>query len=73
MILSNKTYDLLKLIALLVLPVSELVAAFGHIWGLPHATEITASLVALDAFLGAVVKICSDAYKNYHGEDNDAA
>ena len=66
MILSNKTYDIIKLIALLILPLSELVAALGHIWGLPRAAEITATLVALDAFLGAIVKICSDAYNNKH-------
>lgn len=71
MILTNKTYDILKLIALLILPVSELITALGHIWGLPHAAEITATLVALDAFLGAVVKICSDAYKNCNGDGND--
>ena len=71
MILSNKTYDIIKLIALLILPLSELVAALGHIWGLPHAAEITATLVALDAFLGAIVKICSDAYKNCNGDGND--
>ena len=70
MILQNKTYDALKFIALLVLPLSELIAAFGNIWGLPYAGKITATLVALDAFLGGVVKICSDAYKNYHDDEN---
>ena len=72
MILQNKTYDILKLIALLILPFSELVAALSHIWGWEHGAAITATLVALDAFLGAVVKICSDAYKAQQVQDNVA-
>lgn len=71
MILNNKTYDLLKLVALLILPFSELVAAVGHVWGLPYSAEFVATLVAIDAFLGAVVKICSDAYHNGTGKEND--
>ena len=71
MILQNKTYDILKLIALIILPLSELIAALSNVWGWEHGAAICATLVALDAFLGAVVKICSDAYKNYSGEDND--
>lgn len=70
MIISNKVYDTLKFIALLVLPVSELVAALSHVWGWEHGAAITATLVALDAFLGAVVKICSDAYKAQQVKDN---
>ena len=64
MLMKNKTYDVLKIIALLILPLSELVSAIATIWGLPYGQQITASLVALDAFLGAVVKISSDAYHN---------
>ena len=70
MLMTNKTYDILKLIALLVLPLSELIAAFSNIWGWTHGAAVCASLVAIDAFLGAVVKIASDAYKNYSGEDD---
>lgn len=70
MIISNKSYDTIKLIALLILPLSELVAALSHIWGWQYGAAVTATLVALDAFLGAVVKICSDAYRNRRIDDN---
>lgn len=60
--LSNKTYDILKVIALIVLPVSEFISALGGIWGLPICTELAATLVALDAMLGAILKISSDRY-----------
>lgn len=71
MILKNKTYDILKLIALLILPLSELVAAVAHIWGLPYGAQIVATLVAIDAFLGAVLKISSDAYANRSGDPKE--
>lgn len=69
MIFENKTYDILKLIALLILPLSELVAALAHVWGLPYGSQIVATLVAIDAFLGAIVKISSDAY--HKGDEDD--
>lgn len=67
--MSNKTYDILKVIALLVLPISELISALASIWGLPYGTQIVATLVALDAFLGAVLKVSSDAYAKRQTDD----
>lgn len=66
--MSNRTYDALKIIALLVLPFSELIGSLATIWGLPHGQQIVATLVALDAFLGAVIKLSSD---RYHAEKDD--
>ena len=66
--LSNKAYDLLKLIALIILPLSELVAALSNIWGFAYGPQITATLIALDAFLGAILKVASD---KYHAEDKN--
>lgn len=59
----NKTYDTLKVIALIVLPaLATLYATLGGIWGLPYTQEISATIMAIDTFLGAVLKISSDAY-----------
>jgi len=66
MILQNRTYDILKVIALIILPLSELVAALGSIWGWSYAAQITASLVAIDAFLGSILKISSDIYAKFN-------
>ena len=49
--LSNKTYDTLKTIALIGTPVITFLAALCTIWQVPHCSEITASLAALDALL----------------------
>lgn len=61
--LTNQQYDLLKLFAILILPISEFVSALASIWGLPYGAQIVATLVALDTLLGAVVKVASDNYQ----------
>ena len=63
MTLSNSTYDILKYIALIVLPATAtLYAVIGKIWGLPYVTEIPATIMAVDTFLGALLKISTDNY-----------
>lgn len=61
--MSNKTYDILKNIALYVLPaLATLILALGNIWGIPYAEAIAATITALDTFLGAILKISSNKY-----------
>ena len=74
--MSNSTYDKLKTIALVVVPFIALISTLCNIWEVPHADKITASLVAIDTLLGALVKISSDNYnkrlkeaKNLNGQD----
>lgn len=62
MILQNKTYDILKAIALIILPLADLIAALASIWGLPYGSQIVASLTAFHVFLSAFVKVSSDKY-----------
>lgn len=67
--LSNKLYDILKRIALYVLPaLATLWLTLAKIWGFPYGTEIGATITAVDVFLGAVLGISS---KNYYAEVND--
>lgn len=68
MTMSNKTYDILKYIALVVLPaLATFVIAITGIWGLPYGEAIAATITAIDAFLGALLKISSNKY-NSEGE-----
>ena len=69
MSMSNKVYDVLKVIALIALPLAEFITAIGNIFNLPFCSQIVAVLVAANAFLGAILKVSSD---NYHKEDPDA-
>ena len=61
--MSNKTYDILKNIALIVLPaLATLWLTISKIWGLPYGEEIAATITAVDVFLGALLKISSSIY-----------
>ena len=61
--MSNRTYDILKYIALIVLPaIGTLYFALASIWGLPYGEQIVGTITAVDAFLGAILKISTDNY-----------
>jgi hypothetical protein len=69
--LENKTYDILKYIAQIVLPaIGTLYFALAKIWGLPYGTEIVGTITAIDTFLGAILKISTDNY-NKEGDVNE--
>lgn len=61
--MSNRTYDALKLIALLVLPIGTFLSQFFDIWGLPYGSQIQATFVALDVLCGALVTIAKAQYE----------
>lgn len=61
--LNNKTYDVLKWIAQILLPaVGTLYFALSKVWGLPYDTEVVGTITAIDAFLGAVLGISTSQY-----------
>ena len=61
--MSNKVYDVIIWITLIVLPgVGTLYFAIAGIWGLPFAEEITGTITAVVTFLGAVLGISSYKY-----------
>lgn len=67
--MTNKTYDILKIIALIVLPAAVTCwIAIGNIWGLPYVEEIAGTVTAIATFLGAILKISSDNYNVLGGE-----
>lgn len=62
--MSNKTYDILKWIAQILLPaIGTLYFAIAQIWGLPYSEQIVGTITALDAFLGAILGVSTMAYK----------
>ena len=61
--MSNKCYDVLKYIAQIVLPaLGTLYFALAKIWQFPYGAEIVGTITAVDAFLGALLKISTDQY-----------
>lgn len=66
--LENKYYDILKWIALILLPaLGTLYFALAQIWGLPYGEQIVGTITAIDAFLGALLQISTD---NYNKQEN---
>lgn len=62
--MSNKLYDVLKWIALIVLPaIAVLYGSLAGIWGLPFAEQIPDTITAIDLFLGVVLGISNATYK----------
>ena len=60
---TNKLYDTLKYIAQIVLPAAAtLYVTIAGIWGLPYAEAVSGTIMAVDFFLGALLKISSDNY-----------
>lgn len=67
--MTNKTYDVLKFIAQIVLPaLGTLYAALAPLWNLPYSEQIVGTIVAIDAFLGALLGLSS---ANYYKKGKD--
>jgi hypothetical protein len=63
MFFNNKTYDVLKFIALILLPaLGTFYFAVAGIWGLPYAEQVVGTITALDAILGALLGITTAQY-----------
>ena len=61
--MSNKTYDILKWIAQLLLPaLGTLYFALASIWGFPYGEQIVGTITALDTFLGVILGISTARY-----------
>ena len=55
---SDDTYNTLKWIAQIALPaLGTLYFALAQIWGLPFGEQIVGTITAIDAFLGALLKV----------------
>ena len=63
MVLDNKVYDILKWIALIVLPaIGALYFGLAKIWGLPYGEEIVGTITVIDTFLGALLGVSTNNY-----------
>lgn len=62
--MSNKTYDVLKWIAQILLPaLGTLYFALASIWGFPYGEEIVGTITAVDTFLGVLLGLSTSVYK----------
>ena len=68
--MSNKTYDVLKWVAMYLLPAAgTLYFALAGIWGLPFGEQVVGTITAIDTFLGVILGISTSQYnKNESGK-----
>lgn len=67
--MNNKVYDVLKWVALVVLPaIAVLYGSLAGIWDLPFAEQVPDTITAIDLFLGVVLGISNVTYKRNHTE-----
>ncbi len=61
--LPDKVYTFLKWLCILGLPaLSSMYSTLAHIWGLPCAEQVPATISAVSLFLGTVLGISSAEY-----------
>lgn len=62
--MSNKVYDVLKWIAMYLLPAAgTLYFALAGIWNLPYGEQVVGTITAVDTFLGVLLGISNAQYK----------
>lgn len=62
-IFSDKVYNVLKYIAMIALPALALfVQTVFAIWGIPYGEQISATIVAINALLGALIGVSTIGY-----------
>lgn len=62
--MNDKTYDILVWFAQVVLPaIGTLYSALAVIWGFPYGEEIVGTIIAIDTFLGSVLRISKTNYE----------
>lgn len=71
LIKNNKTYDVLKEIALTVLPASSvLYLALAGLWDLPYPQQVSGTIMAVDTFLGALLHVSTKQYNEAKAEED---
>ena len=70
--MSDKVYDILKWIALYLLPaVGTLYFALAGIWNFPYGEQVVGTITAVDTFLGVILGISSAKYSAQAEDGND--
>ena len=70
--MSNKVYDVLKWISVIVVPALVLlINTLGEIWGWNCTAEVSATISAIGVFIGALIQISSARYSKSQEDKKD--
>ena len=71
--MSNKVYNILKWIAMIVLPaLATLYLGLSNVWGLPYGEEVSTTITLVNTFLGTVLMISTNQYNKRVGTNENA-
>lgn len=71
MIFNNRTYDILKYIALIALPAIQVFwLTIGKIWNISYTVEIGATIGAVALLLGTLLRVSNTNYLAEKEQDN---
>lgn len=69
--MSNKVYDVLKWVVMIVLPgLAALYTGLAETWNLPFAVQIPTTIMLVDTFLGSSLMISTAKYNKSESNDN---
>ena len=70
--MSNKVYNILKGVAMIVLPaLATLCMGMANLWGFPFGEEISGTITLIATFLGTVLTISTNQYNKRVGSNED--
>lgn len=70
MMFSNRVYDILRFIADIFLPaLGTLYFALSGIWGFPYGEQIVGTIMAITAFLDALLAVSKAKYNKANGQE----
>lgn len=70
MTMNNKVYDILKWVAMIVLPaLATLYLGLSNVWGLPYGEEVSTTITLVNTFLGAVLMISTNQYNKQNTDE----
>ena len=64
--MKNTTYDFLKALGLVAVPIITFLVAIVNIWNIPYGDQIVATLAAVDVLIGAIVSVAKNIYDREH-------
>lgn len=67
--MNDKTYDIIKAVALIATPILTFATALVSIWNIPFSAELTATFSAIDILCGAIVVVAKKIYDDKKGGD----
>lgn len=64
--MTNKVYDTLKIVALIIAPLGAFIVSMLSIWTNVDTASIVATVTAIETFLGSLLALASNKYAKEH-------